>query len=312
MTGYLDTYGKILIVSVDNVKSKQMQEIRHMLRHRAELLMGKNTLMRKCLRDLAEQRPDEAEYFLSLVENVKSNIGLLFTDMEVADVVEVMTSNFAAAPAASGRIAPEDIFVEVGPTGMDAQKTSFFQALNLATKIVKGDINILARTKIMAQGDKVGPSEAKLINMLGISPFSFGLKLEMIAMSGAVFPPSVLDIKMSDLIAHVCTGLANIASVGLALKLPNKASAPHSIVNGFKLIMAACLGTDTLVLETDGFKNAKLFLTDPEAWGAANAGGGGGGGGDAPAETAAAAPAEAAKEESEADSDESMDGGLFD
>ena len=47
-----------LIVSVDHVRSKQMQGIRIALRGRAIVVMGKNTQIRKALQQGAEENPD--------------------------------------------------------------------------------------------------------------------------------------------------------------------------------------------------------------------------------------------------------------
>ena len=43
----LGQYTKIFMVTCDNVGSKQIQQIRASLRGKAEILMGKNTMMRK-------------------------------------------------------------------------------------------------------------------------------------------------------------------------------------------------------------------------------------------------------------------------
>ena len=58
MRNYMGTFSKILIVGVDNIGSRQMMTMRHKLRGKAEILMGKNTLMRKCLRDMSEEARD--------------------------------------------------------------------------------------------------------------------------------------------------------------------------------------------------------------------------------------------------------------
>ena len=42
----LDEYRSVFIVTVDNVSSQQMHEIRHSLRGEAVVLMGKNTMVR--------------------------------------------------------------------------------------------------------------------------------------------------------------------------------------------------------------------------------------------------------------------------
>ena len=54
---YLDEYPKLFLVGVDNVGSKQMQQIRQSLRGRAEVLMGKNTMIRKAIRGHLDNNP---------------------------------------------------------------------------------------------------------------------------------------------------------------------------------------------------------------------------------------------------------------
>lgn len=52
---------------------------------------------------------------------------------------------------------------------------------------------------ILKEGDKVGASDATLLNMLNISPFSYGLLVQMVYDSGTIFEPAILDIKPEDL-----------------------------------------------------------------------------------------------------------------
>ena len=47
------------------------------------------------------------------------------------------------APAKAGALAPIDVFIPPTNTGLGPEKTSFFQALQIATKISRGTIEIL-------------------------------------------------------------------------------------------------------------------------------------------------------------------------
>jgi len=47
---------------------------------------------------------------------------------------------------------------------------------------------------LIKPGDKVGASEATLLNMLNISPFSYGLLIQQVYDNGSVYCPEVLDI----------------------------------------------------------------------------------------------------------------------
>ena len=51
----LDEYSKVLIAVADNVGSTQLQEIRKGLRGDSIVLMGKNTLIRRCIKVHAEK-----------------------------------------------------------------------------------------------------------------------------------------------------------------------------------------------------------------------------------------------------------------
>lgn len=81
------------------------------------------------------------------------------------------------APAKAGSLAPIDVFVPPQNTGLGPEKTSFFQALSIATKISKGTIEILSEVHLIKKDDKVGFSEAALLQMLKVFPFSYGLKI---------------------------------------------------------------------------------------------------------------------------------------
>lgn len=80
------------------------------------------------------------------------------------------------APARVGLVAPNDVSVPAGSTGMDPSQTSFFQALGIATKINKGTIEIVSDVHLIKTGDKVGASQATLLSKLGIKPFKYGLQ----------------------------------------------------------------------------------------------------------------------------------------
>lgn len=80
--------------------------------------------------------------------------------------------------------------------------------------------------------------------MLNISPFSYGLLVEQVYDSGTIFAPEILDIKPEDLRSKFMTGVANLASVCLAIGYPTVASAPHSVANGFKNLLAIAATTE--------------------------------------------------------------------
>jgi len=199
----LDEYPKCFMVEADNVGSKQMQQIRMSLRGHAVVLMGKNTMMRKAIRGHLGQNPKLEQ----LLPHIVGNVGFVFTKEELIDVRDMLLENKVKAPARAGAIAPLDVTVPAQNTGLGPEKTSFFQALNIPTKITKGTIEIIADVKLIKEGDKVGMSDSTLLNMLGISPFTYGLVVKKVYDSGTVFDPQILDITDDDLKARFMLGV---------------------------------------------------------------------------------------------------------
>jgi len=296
LTTLLDEYPKCFIVGADNVGSKQMQEIRIALRGKAIVLMGKNTMMRKAIRGHLEKNPDLER----LLPFIKMNVGFVFTKEDLIEVRDMLLANKVRAPAKAGALAPLDVVVPAQNTGMGPEKTSFFQALQIPTKITKGTIEITGDVHLITAGDKVGMSEATLLNMLKISPFTYGLVVQKVYDSGSVFDPEILDITDDDLKAKFMSGVANVAALSLAISYPTIASVPHSVVNGMKNLLAVAAVTDISFKEAEMLKE---FLADPSKFAAAAA----------PAAAAAAPAAAAAKvEEEEEEEDDDMGFGLFD
>ena len=286
-------YKKVIAVNVDNVTSSQLHQIRAAMRGRAILCMGKNTLIRKAVREIIEELPQ----YEALLPLIRGNCGLVFTNDSLSEVRDIITANRIAAPAKTGAIVQCDVTIPAGNTGIEPGKTSFFQALEIATKVVKGTIEILSPVLIMVKGDKVSASQAELLSMLNITPFSYGLTLLQIFDEGSVYEPSVLDITDDMILSTLKSAVRNIAAVSLATGFTTAASVPHLVVNGFKNVLSVALSTEYSFPAADAVKE---MLANPGAFVAAPA---------AASATEAAAPA--VEEEAE-ESDEDMGFGLFD
>jgi large subunit ribosomal protein LP0 len=298
----LAEYSKILIVGADNVGSHLMQRIRHALRGQAVILMGKNTMIRKVLRELVEAQPGRYESLLALV---RFNVGFVFTKGDLNYVRSKLLEFRVGAPAKAGIIAPNDVIVPKGPTGMEPTQTSFLQALNIASKINRGQVEIINDVFLIKKGDKVGSSEATLLAKLSIRPFSYGLQVLQVYDNGHVYDPAVLDLTDADLLNKFTDGLNRVASLSLEIGFPTLASLPHSLANAYKNVLAVSVETDYTF---PAAKSIKDYIANPTAHAVAAA--------PAPAAAASVAAAPAAKvEEKKEEEDEDDDmfggGGLF-
>lgn len=181
---------------------------------------------------------------------------------------------------------------------MEPGKTSFFQALGVPTKIARGTIEITTDLKLVEAGAKVGASEATLLNMLNISPFTYGMKVQQVYEEGNTFHPSVLDIEESQLLKALSSAIATITTISLAANYPTLPSVIHSLINSYKNVISVAIETDYSWEAIDELKDR---IANPDAYAAA-----------APVAAAAsteAAPAAAKEEEKEEEKEESDDEG---
>lgn len=302
----LDDYTQILIAAADNVGSNQLQNIRRGLRGDSVVLMGKNTMMKRSIRIHSEKTGNKT--FLNLIPLLVGNVGLIFTKGDLKEVSEEVAKYKVGAPARVGLVAPVDVVVPPGNTGLDPSQTSFFQVLNIPTKINKGTVEIVTAVDLIKKGDKVGSSEAALLAKLGIRPFSYGLVVLTVYDNGSVFNPEVLDLTEDDLVGKFASGVSLVTSLALAISYPTLAAAPHMFINAYKNLLAIAVETEYSFPQAD---KVKEYLADPSKFAVAAAPVAAAASGAA-APAAAAAKEEEKKEEPAEESDDDMGFSLFD
>ncbi|KAG6600007.1 hypothetical protein SDJN03_05240, partial [Cucurbita argyrosperma subsp. sororia] len=173
---------QVLIVAADNVGSNQLQNIRKGLRGNSIVLMGKNTMMKRSVRIHSEKTGNKA--YLSLLPLLVGNVGLIFTKGDLKEVTEEVAKYKVGAPARVGLVAPIDVIIPPGNTGLDPSQTSFFQ-------------------------------------VPGIRPFSYGLVVLSAYDNGLVFSPEVLDLTEDDLLEKFALGVSMVTSLSLAVSYKN-------------------------------------------------------------------------------------------
>merc|ERR550519_3157084 len=237
------------------------------------------------------------------MDMVQGNTGFVFLPKgeSIGAVRDEVTGEKVQTAAKAGIMAPTDVLVPAGPTGQDPSQTSFFQALDIPTKINRGQVEIMSPVKLITKGQKVSRSAAELLVMLNIKPFFYGIGVNYVYSNGDVFPAAVLDISMGDIASAFNNAVREVAALCLALNYPTAASIPHSIMDAYKNILSIGLACKDYSWENLG--KVKEILADPSAFAAAAAPAGGSG--DA-APAAAAEPEEEEEEESSAAA-----GGMF-
>jgi len=299
-------YKNALFVDSDNVSSRQISNLRKRLREiDAYMIMGKNTLMKAALTK-ANTKPEEGDddyeerkgtwKFSANIEKIiaqlKGNTNIIFSNGDLGDVKSILDDEVRPSPAKAGMLAPDDVTIPKGPTGLDPKQTSFFQTLQIQTKIVKAQIEIVADKQVIVAGEKIDSTQAALLDKLKIYPFAYKMNVKKVLQDGSVFDAAVLELTTDSILAKFKKAVAVQAQFSLGAGYATSASVPHSLGNGFKNLVAVSAMTGY------EFPQAKVIL---EAAKNAPASGGGG-----------AVAVEAPKEEEKKEETEDVDmGGLF-
>ena len=84
-------------------------------RGKGVVLMGKNTMVRRALKGFITDSPE----YERLLPHVRGNVGFIFTNADLNETRQVILAEKVAAPARAGAVAPGDVFVPAGNTGME-------------------------------------------------------------------------------------------------------------------------------------------------------------------------------------------------
>jgi len=235
----LKEHSTIFIVGADHVGSHHMQKIRMALRGKAEVLMGKNTMIRKTLRGYVQDHHPALE---AILPYVRQNIGFVFAKpgVDLTAIRKIISETTVKAPARVGTVAPCNVILHAGPTGLDPSHTSFWAAMCISTKISRGQIEIVKDVDLIRAGEKVGASESALLAKLNIKPFSYALKILQIFDENGCMVQDQLDFEES-LLEKFGLGVRNVAAASLGLSIPNLAAVPHLLVNAYQDVASVAL-----------------------------------------------------------------------
>ena len=136
-------YSVVAVADLQKVRSSQIQEIRKKLRGKAELIVAKNTILRKA----AEQLTDERSNLDKFAEGVSGSKVLIFTQMNPFELILFLNKNKVRVPAKGGDIATSEIMVPAGNTGLQPGPViSEFNEAKVQTRIESGSIFIAKDT----------------------------------------------------------------------------------------------------------------------------------------------------------------------
>jgi large subunit ribosomal protein L10 len=177
------------ILDMHSLPARQLQQIKKELKDDADLVMSRKTLMY-----LALEQSDKKN-IQDLKDNTAIQPAFIFSDSNPFTLYKIIKNKKSSAPASGGEIAPDDIVLEEGDTGIGpGPMIGHLQSLGAQTSVEDGTISITQEGVAVEEGEVITPDVAEILNKLGLEPLEVGLDLKLVHEDGEVFDKNVLDI----------------------------------------------------------------------------------------------------------------------
>lgn len=191
MKEMIEEHGVVGVLNMHQLPAPQLQEMRKDLYRKAKIRMSRKTLMKIAIDETGKENIED------LKEHLQGESAFIFTDMNPFKLYNYLQENKSSAPAKAGDIAPNDIVVNEGSTGIDpGPAIGKLQSAGLKTSIEEGKIHINEESVLVGDGEEVTPEDAEALQMLDMEPMEVGLNLKALIEEGAVFEPGDLELNV--------------------------------------------------------------------------------------------------------------------
>jgi large subunit ribosomal protein L10 len=247
LTELLKKYSVVAVADLQKVRSSEIQEIRKKLRGKAELLVAKNTILRKA----AEKAASGKENVDQFAQSLTGSMVLIFTEMNPFELIIFLNKNKVRVPAKGGDVATSDIMVPAGNTGLQPGPViSEFNEAKVQTRIEGGNIFVAKDTVVANTGDVISVKIASLLSKLGMKPMEAGLSLTYAYDNGLVLGPKDLAFDLDKMKADITSAARLAFGVAVEANIMLPQTAPMIISKAFRQAIAVSVEAEFFTKET--------------------------------------------------------------
>jgi large subunit ribosomal protein L10 len=266
IVGFLERYDSVGVVDVTGIPSRQLQDMRRDLHGTAALRISRNTLI-----ELALEEVDEG--LEELIEHVAGQVGLIGTNDNPFGLYQQLEASKTPAPINAGEVAPNDVVIPEGDTGIDPGPfVGDLQQVGANARIEGGSIQVVEDSTVLESGEEVSADLANVLGELGIEPKEVGLDLRSVYSDGVLFAPEELDIDVEAYHADLEAAAAAGRNLSINAEYPTARTGPGLLSQAAGDAMAVGVSaavespslTDDLVSTADAQVRALAAAIDDE------------------------------------------------
>ena len=256
------------IVDLMNIPAKQLQEMRKNLKQDAVIRMAKKNLIDLALEDCNADKTN----IVDLSEHMDGQIAIIATDMNPFKLYKILEKSKTSAPAKAGAIAPDDIVVPEGDTGIT--NLAFMGELGqvgIQARPQDGKIFIAKETVVVPAGEEVSKQMAATLTRLDINPMEVGIDLKAVYEEGSVYTSDVLAIDEEQTLADLQNAFRNAFNLSVNAAIPTEETTSTIITLAYTRAINVGVAGAIMTAETSepliGLAQAKMMAIASEVSG---------------------------------------------
>jgi large subunit ribosomal protein L10 len=268
LTDFVERYSSVGVVGVEGIPSRQLQSMRRELHGSAEVRMSRNTLLIRAL----EAVDDGVE---QLTEHVAGQVALIGTNDNPFGLFQQLEASKTPAPISAGEVAPNDIVIPEGDTGVDPGPfVGELQQIGADARIEEGSIQVLSDSTVLEAGETVDADLENVLSELGIEPKEVGLDLKRVYSEGVLFAPEELELDVAAYREDIQSAAAAARNLSVNANYPTAQTVPSIIAKATgeakSVAISAAVESPDVVDDLIGKADAQVQalvseIDDPEA-----------------------------------------------
>jgi len=216
----VERYESVGVVNIAGIPSRQLQDMRRDLHGTAELRVSRNTLLTRAVEEVGGGLDE-------LTTHLEGQVGLIGTNDNPFALYQELEASKTPAPISAGEVAPNDIVIPEGDTGVDPGPfVGELQNVGASARIMEGSIQVTEDSMVLEAGGEVSGDLENVLNELGIEPKEVGLDLRAVVSEGVLFDPEDLDIDVEQYRSDVSTAAARARNLSVNAEYPTAQTVP--------------------------------------------------------------------------------------
>jgi large subunit ribosomal protein L10 len=223
IVGFLESYDSVGVVAITGIPSRQLQDMRRGLHGTAELRVSRNTLLERALDEVDEGLEELTGY-------ISGQVGLIGTNENPFGLFQQLEASKTSAPINAGEVAPNDIVIPEGDTGVDPGPfVGELQSVGANARIEAGSIQVMEDSTVLEAGEEVSNDLSNVLAELGIEPKEVGLDLRGVYADGVLFEPEDLELDVEQYETDLSAAAARGRNLAINSGFPTAQTVPAQL-----------------------------------------------------------------------------------